>query len=451
MPPIKTSVSCPNCRMPVPVTLEQLFDVTQDPSAKQRFLSGQFNVINCPSCRFQGQAASLIVYHDNEKELLLSFTPMGLGLPQAEQEKALGRFVNEVINKLPQEKRKGYLLNPKQALTMQGLMDWVLEKDGITREMLDAQRAKAQLAQRLFTTPEDQLPALIQEHDAEIDEAFFQILSASAQAAAAGGNEAAARRMAALQNKLVELSSFGRQLRERQAQVETAVRELQALGDKLTPDKLMELILKAESPDKVMAYVSLARPLIDYKFFESLTRRIDRAQGDEKMHLAGLRDALLQATQEIDETNQARLQEITALLKKLLEAPDLDQALRENAQSIDDNFLAVLSDNLAAAQKAGRPDIVARLNAINEGLNRLMQEAAPPEIKFVNQLLELPDDAAAQAALKGHPEMISQDFINTLQYLADNMRQNGRAELADRLEELYGLALGELMAANWKK
>lgn len=451
MPPIKTTVSCPNCRLPVPVTLEQLFDVTQEPDAKRRFLSGQFNLINCPNCRFQGQAASLIVYHDNDKELLLSFTPMGLGLPQAEQERALGRLVNEVINKLPQDKRKGYLLNPKPALTLQGLMDRVLEADGVTKEMMDAQRAKAQLAQRLLNTPDDQLPALVKEHDAEIDEAFFQLLAASAQAAAAGGNEAAARRMVEIQNRIMALSSFGGQLRDRQAQVEAALRELQALGDKLTPDKLMELILKARSDDQVAAYVSLARPLVDYSFFESLTRRVDRAQGDDKARLTRLRDLILQTTQQVDEAAKARLQEATAVLRKLMDAPDVDQALRDNAHLIDDAFVSLLNENLAAAQKAGRMDVAARLNRVAEGLNRLMEEAAPPEIKLINELLDLPTEAEAEAALKRQAGSLTQDLVNTLQYLADNMRQNGRAELAARLDHLYGVALGELMAANWKK
>ena len=55
MPPVKTQVSCPNCRMPVPATLEQLFDVNQDPAAKERFLSGRFNMIQCPNCGYRAR------------------------------------------------------------------------------------------------------------------------------------------------------------------------------------------------------------------------------------------------------------------------------------------------------------------------------------------------------------------------------------------------------------
>ena len=133
MPPIKTTVSCPNCRMPVPATLEQLFDLNQDPTAKERFLSGRFNMIQCPNCGYKGQVSGPLLYHDPTKELLLSYVPMDLGLPQAEQEKLLGRLMNEVINKLPTEKRKGYLLNPKQAFTLQGMIERVLEGDGVTK------------------------------------------------------------------------------------------------------------------------------------------------------------------------------------------------------------------------------------------------------------------------------------------------------------------------------
>jgi hypothetical protein len=451
MPPLKTIVSCPQCRQPVSIMLEQLFDVTQDPEAKRRFLNGQFNLINCPSCRYQGQAATLLLYHDADKEILMSYVPMTLGLPQAEQERAIGKLVNEVINKLPQEKRKGYLLNPRQALTLQGIADRVLEADGVTREMMDAQRAKAQLLQTLLTTPDEQLPAFIKEKDAEIDETTFQMLSASIQATAANGNQAAARRMMDLQNKLAEHSTIGQKLLARQQKVQDAVRELQQLGDQLNPNKLMELVLKADSDETLAAYVSLARPLIDYSFFESLTRRIDRAPAEEKAALTRKRDVILGMTQEMDEAAKARIGEATQALKKLLEARDLNKALEEEAGVIDDTFMAVLAENINAARKANRLDVLAQLNRVQEAINKLVEASAPPEVKFINQLLDLKTDAEAEAELKRRTAEITPELMQTLNYLAENMRQGGRNDLADRLEKLYGVALGEQMAANWRK
>ena len=450
MPPLKTQVLCPNCRSPVMATIEQLFDVAQDPAAKQRFLSGRFNLINCPNCRFQGQASTLLVYHDPDKELLLSYTPMELGLPQAEQEKALGKLVNEVINKLPQEKRKGYLLSPKPALTLQGMIERVLEGEGITREMLDAQRSRAQLAQKFLTLPAEQWPALAKEHDAELDAMFFQMLTATLEAAALEGNQAGAEQMLALRNKLSELSSFGAQARKRQQTLENTARELQALGNKLTKDKLLELVMKAEGEDQLAAYVSLVRPLMDYSFFEALTRRVDKTKDAEHDRLAKLRDTLLQLTQEVDQAEQARVAEASHLLRALLEAPNLEQAVVENMPRLDDTFMAVLNANMEAAQKAGRRDILQRLEQINQTIVQLMQESAPPEVRFINDLLQM-GDADAEAALKSRVAEVSPPVVEAMNYISESLRQNGQPALADRLDKLRGVALGLVMGANWKK
>lgn len=451
MPPVKTQMSCPNCRMPVPVTLEQVFDVAQDPSAKARFLSGRFNLLSCPNCRYQGQVPTALLYHDPEKELFLSFVPMELGLPQMEQEKIIGKFMQEVISKLPQDKRKGYLLNPKPTFTLQGLMERVLEADGVTKEMMDAQRSKVQLAQKLINAPDDQLPALVQEHDAEIDEAFFQLLAASAEANAAQGNRAGVERMVAVQRRLLELGSFGKQLRRRQEVVQAIGKELQGLGQQLTPNLLLERVIAAgEDVDALAAYASFTRPLMDYAFFEALTRRIDKATNGDQARLTAIRDQLLQYTKEIDETTQAQMAVATELLKTLLEAPDLQQAIAEHLPQIDDTFLAVLNMNLEAAQRAKRNDVVDRLSEISEAIMQMMREAAPPEIQFINELVEAPSDAAAEAALLARRAEISPEMVDALNYVTDSLRQNNQTALAERLEKLRGVAMGEMMGRNWQ-
>lgn len=451
MPPVKTQVSCPNCRMPVSATIEQLFDVNQDPAAKQRFLSGRFNMIRCPNCGYQGQVASPILYHDADKELLLTFVPMELGLPQTEQERLIGRLMNEVISKLAQEKRKGYLLNPKPAFTLQGMMERVLEADGVTKEVLDSQRAKVQLLQNLLSASEDQWPQMIKDHDSDIDVTLFQLLTASAEATAAGGKQTGAQKMAALQNALLQHSTIGAQLRGRQDKVEAVARELQALGKKLTADKLLELVISARDDDKLAAYVSLARGGMDYAFFEALTRRIDRATGEEKGRLSHVRDQLLEMTQEIDKAAQAQMAEATNLLRKLMEAPDLNKALRDNLDQIDDAFLAVLNLNLEAAQKAKRSDALARLTQISDAINRLMQESAPAELKLVDELLQMQPETAAEQALKNRPGAVTPELVDTMNYVGESLRQSGQTDLADRLERLRGVAVGELMRANWQR
>src|SRR5512139_826210 len=146
----QTQITCPRCRQPITANVEQLFDVTQDPQAKQRLLGGVSNMARCPYCGYQGRLATPIVYHDNSKELLLTFFPPELGLPLNEQEKMIGPLIKQVMDRLPPEKRKGYLLNPQANLTFESMIETILGKDGITPEMIKAQQERVMLMERLL-------------------------------------------------------------------------------------------------------------------------------------------------------------------------------------------------------------------------------------------------------------------------------------------------------------
>ena len=92
----QTQIACPRCRQMIAANIEQLFDVTQDPQAKQRLLGGASNMARCPHCGYQGRLATPVVYHDNEKELLLTFFPPELGMPLNEQEKLIGPMIKQI-------------------------------------------------------------------------------------------------------------------------------------------------------------------------------------------------------------------------------------------------------------------------------------------------------------------------------------------------------------------
>jgi len=54
---------------------------------------------------------SPIVYHDPDKELLLTFFPPEMGVPLNEQERQIGPLLKQVVNALPNEKAKGVSLS----------------------------------------------------------------------------------------------------------------------------------------------------------------------------------------------------------------------------------------------------------------------------------------------------------------------------------------------------
>ena len=155
MTKVKTQINCPNCRQLIPAEIQQLFDMGVDPSAKARLLSGQYNLAQCPHCGFSGTLGTPIVYHDPSKELLLTFVPPELNLPRDEAEKTIGKLINQAVENLPTEQRKGYLFNPQTVLTLQGLVERILQEDGISKEMIEAQQKRVALIQRLAGITDD--------------------------------------------------------------------------------------------------------------------------------------------------------------------------------------------------------------------------------------------------------------------------------------------------------
>src|SRR4030042_4515834 len=173
----KTRVNCPNCRQPMMADIDQLFDVGLDPAAKQKVLSGQFNIASCPNCGFRGMIATPLVYHDPNKELILTYFPPELGLPINEQERINGPLITRATNSLPPEKRKAYLLQPQAMLTMQTMLERILGADGITKDMIQAQQERMNLLQRLMNAPDSTIDEVAVKEDALIDNDFFTLLS----------------------------------------------------------------------------------------------------------------------------------------------------------------------------------------------------------------------------------------------------------------------------------
>src|SRR3990170_843831 len=245
----KTQVPCPNCRQPVIADVEQLFDAGADPQAKQRLLSGNVNVLRCPHCGFQGSLATPIIYHDPAKELLLTYFPHELNVPVMEQERRIAPLLNRVVNSLKQEQRKGYLLKPQQMFTLQSLVEKVLEGEGVTKEMLDAQRKRVDLLQRLLTASEDTLPTLVKSEAASIDSEFFTLLSRMLEAGMSARDEASAAKLGKIQEALLEHTELGKQIKHQADEIEAARSTLEAAGKDLTREKLLELLIEAIGND----------------------------------------------------------------------------------------------------------------------------------------------------------------------------------------------------------
>ncbi len=443
----KTRINCPNCRQPIVADITQLFDAGQDPRAKQMILSGSFNVARCANCGYQGSLATPIVYHDPEKEYLLTYFPPELGLSVPEQERLVGPMLKQVMDNLPVEKRKGYLLRPQTMLTLQALVERVLEGEGITKEMLDAQQKRLNLLQRLLqVTSDDVLEHIAKENDNLLDGDFFSILTRLGTSAVSSQDQESARRLNDLQTKLLKITSFGKDMERQSKEVEAAMKSLQELGKDITHEKLLDLLLQAPSEIRLNVLVSMVRPGLDYEFFQQLTNRIEQASGNERQKLLDLRTKLLGMIQQIDKEIEARTRRSAQLLEEIIKQPDISEATRQNLQSVDDYFIAALNERYEVAKKSGDLDVLNKINQVAAVLQQA--EQAPKELNLIEEMLDLPNEAAMQQALEEHKQEITPEFLDMMGAVIAQMENSGEPEVSARLQTLYRLALRQSMKMN---
>ncbi len=442
----QTQIACPRCKQMITANVEQLFDVTADPGAKQRLLGGISNYARCPFCGYEGRLATPIVYHDADKELLLTYFPPELGMPVNEQERLIGPLITQVTNRLPAEKRKAYLLKPVANLTFESLVETILGKDGITPEMIKAQQERLNLIDRLLqATTADVRGEIIKQNAKLLDEQFFALFSRLLQAGLSGGQEQLTKQMSELQQQLLKETEYGRRLQESVGELEAAAKSLQGAGQELTREKLLEMVIQAPNEARVRAYVSLARNGMDYVFFQNLSEKIEKAAGDEKKKLEGLREKLLDFVNEIDRQLEARYKQAQELVERILSQEDVAQATRDNLDSFTQDAADIVQMMLRQASEKNDYVRMGKLQKMIEVLQAA--SAPPPEVAFIEQLLDAPDQAALEKMLSASAAMINDRFMEALNGLVaqiDAQAGQGNAEakaLAGKLDSVYKAAL----------
>lgn len=448
----KTQVSCPRCRMPITADIQQLFDMNTDPQAKQKLLSGGANLIQCPSCGYQGAYPTPIVYHDPEKELLLTYFPQDLAVPVNQQEKMIGPYINQVVNNLAPEKRKAYLFQARNMLTYQTLMETILEADGITKQMLEDQQKKMGLIQRLVSTPsaESRKEIMVQE-ESLIDETFFALVNRLVEASLMQGDKQSAQQLAIFQQELLNETKVGQQIQAQMKDSQKAMEDLQSLAKSgLTREKLLQLLLDSPSDVYTNTLVGMARTGLDYEFFGLLSKQIEAAADEEeKTKLTSLRDFLLSAVKQIDDQIQAEMQNAREMVDKIISAPSIEAGLQQYGNQVNEFFVEAVQNALEDARKESNLDKIAKLNQ----LNQMIEEAnTPPEaIHFIEDLLKTDNNDEIKELLNANLDKVDDEFLQLLSGIITQSEEQGQqAELVDKLKQIQKVALKVIMAKNLK-
>src|SRR5215212_468501 len=385
----QTQIACPRCRQLIAANVEQLFDVTQDPQAKQRLLGGVSNMARCPHCGYQGRLATPIVYHDNDKELLLTFFPPELSMP--------------LIERLLQASAK------------------------------------------------DVRTEIIKQNLNLFDEQFFALFSRLAQSAAGSGQEPVARAMVDLQSQLLEETEFGRNLKESVGELDAATKALQEVGQGLTREKLLDIVLESQNDARIRAYATIARGGMDYQFFQLLSEKIDKASEAEKARLESIRDKLLDFTNEIDKQLEARYKQSQEFVESLLTHEDVVRAVRDNLNNFTQDTVDIVNQLL---RQASEKNDYTRMGKLQKMVEVLRQSSTPPEVEFIEHLLDAPNEAGLGEMLETNKDLLNDQFMEALIGLVaqvDQASEQGNPEakaLGEKLSKVYKTALKYSMQKN---
>jgi hypothetical protein len=442
---VRTNLSCSRCGTTFQAVIEQIVDVGRDPQAKARFLSGRVNMVTCPQCGHTLAVGTPMLYHDPSKELMIIHVPMELNISPNERERVIGDLTRRLTSSIPQEQRRAYLLTPKQALTLPGMIDMILDADGITAEVREAQRQKMQVLNMFLQVGPDQWSALIQEQEQHLDGEFLQMVLLTAENAAQTGKQPIAEALIILYNFLMQNTPAGqaivRAARQQEETVRAVAEELQAMGNDMTREDFINLVLRYAGDDqRLQAVTGLMRPALDYQFFQDLSARIEIRTGEDRQRLERLRARLLELTSIIDQQTQAVLQRAADTLRVILNSEDIDAAIQPRLDQIDDTFMAVLQANIQAAERQGDQRTAERLHLVLQKILETLQNNAPPHLRFVNELMSTANDSDAREMIVARAPEFGPELLDLMDAVATDLDESEQPEMAARMRRLCDIA-----------
>jgi hypothetical protein len=430
----RIQTSCPNCGQPMVAEIFQVIDVNTDHQLKEILLAGGLNFAQCQLCGFQGQLPVPLVYHDKDKELLLTFSPPDPNKTMEEKEAALAPLLKKVIDNLEAQDRKGYLFQPQAMLTMNNLVKNVLLADGITEEMIQDQQEKMKLLDTLFNLEGEQLKKAVLENNQKIDREFFAIFAEIAQRIIASRDEKSIEKIKNVQDVLMAETEIGKEILAESQEIQAAQKSLEALGENLTRASLLELVISAPNMERVKALTGLVRPAMDYEFFQSFTERIESADEKQRKDLVEKRNLMLKVTQEIDDQLQERVSAAVETINRIIEVDPVEEGLMQNIGLVDQLFIQALSSEINRAEESKNEE---RKTKLAELFKIIQEMTTPPELKIVEDLVALTEDKnTLEAALDELDEEMTEKVINYLTSIISSYEEQTLNQEAENAEQL---------------
>jgi hypothetical protein len=241
-------------------------------------------------------------------------------------------------------------------------------------------------------------------------------------------------------------TEYGRLLGERQKALHAFSREAKREG--LSTELLLKHVLANRHDEGLVnSLVMNGQQAFNYDFFSKLTEKIEKRQKAKAKvdDYIALRDRLLEIHQGIEQRSREIIGGAQRLLEKLLRAEDRETAVLENFQQMDDAFMYVLEGFIDQAERSKNQAQLEALQEIQAYIMMAYQQQFPPEIQFINQLLEVESEREQRRLLDDNREMVNSEFLEMIQAIQANMGDGGEEELVSkRLEAIERMVQGQL-------
>jgi hypothetical protein len=190
---------------------------------------------------------------------------------------------------------------------------------------------------------------------------------------------------------------------------------------------------------------------MDYHFFQMLTEKIDKATGEEKTKLESIREKLLDFTNEIDRQLEARYKQAQELVESILAQDDVVKAIQDNLNKFTQDAVDVVNQLL---RQASEKNDYTRMGKLQKMVEVLRQASTPPEVEFIEHLLDAPDNATLEQMLDTNKDLINDQFMQALIGLVAQVEEaagQGNPEakaLGEKLSNVYKTSLKFSMKKN---
>jgi len=418
-PPSDITLNCPHCGFSYQAPVFTVVDVGESPELKQHLLAGRLNASQCPNCHNINYLATPLLYHDPGHEFLAIFMPPQLNMTENQRQKAIGDLSKALMDALPAEKRRGYMLSPQQFLSMDSLGEKILGLDGITPEMIEASKRKAQLVEELARMMGDDMTfnMAVVENKPLLDQEFFMMLSNTIRTAEGAGQAGQVELLTELHEKLLPLTEVGQRILKQRRAVEK-------LGEQPTRDNIMQAILEGDL-DEVEAITFVAYRALDYEFLQALTEHIEATSGEEREQLEEKRQLILKIIEQLRASEEEQLQAAAALIQELLSAEDMNKAIDEMLPYIDQTVIALLAMNITQAEEQGATAAATRLRQLHDAIMQRLQDAMPPQFLLLMQLIESDYPDETRSILKERKELVDDEFIAFVEAYIAQLESDG--------------------------